>query len=111
MSRTVQRSRRKTQPPLPETTQDINLVGTDWELSLSGETWCHEFMNENEKCLLFSTKTNLNRLSQSEVWYGDGTFSVTPKPFYQLYTIYGVVMGQVMSLAYALLPKKNYECV
>jgi hypothetical protein len=107
MQRTIQRARRRNQPPLPETTLDIKLTDTEWERSISGEVWCRSFVCDNEQCLLFSTNSNLNRISQSEVWYGDGTFSVTPKPFYQLYTIHGVVLGQVLPLIYVLLPKKS----
>ena len=41
------------------------------------------------------------------MWYGDGTFSVAPQHFYQLYTLHGVVLNQVLPLAYCLLTKKS----
>ena len=48
-------------------------------------------------------------LGRSTVWYGDGTFSVAPQHFYQLYTIHGVVLRQTLPLVYCLLTKKSYS--
>ena len=41
------------------------------------------------------------------MWYGDGTFHVAPQHFYQLYTLHGVVMGQLLPLVYCLLARKH----
>ena len=39
----------------------------------------------------------------------DGTFSVAPDVFYQVYTIHGVIENAVIPLVYALLPNKTQE--
>ena len=44
-------------------------------------------------------RKHLQQFGRSKTWYGDGTFHVALQHFYQLYTLHGVVMGQ-------LLPKK-----
>ena len=41
------------------------------------------------------------------MWYGDGTFSIAPVHFYQLYTIHGIVLGQLLPLVYCLMTKKS----
>lgn len=48
-----------------------------------------EFGQGNNRCLIFSTRTNLQLLSQSRHWYADGTFKTAPMLFEQLYTIHG----------------------
>ena len=45
--------------------------------------------------------------AKSTVWYGDGTFSIAPDHFYQLYTIHGIVLGQLLPLLYCLMTKKS----
>ncbi|KAJ8318812.1 hypothetical protein KUTeg_003903, partial [Tegillarca granosa] len=52
-------------------------------------------------------KRNIFRyLCRSTIWYGDGTFSIAPRHFFQLYTIHKMVMGQLLPLIYCLLTKK-----
>ena len=109
MKRTVQRWRRKDQPQLPASSNDMKdtVVGTKWGRTIDGQDWVRIFDADGDACMLFLTIGNMTRLSASSVWYGDGTFSVTPKPYVQLYTIHGVVMDRVFPLAYALLGRKT----
>ena len=60
--------------------------------------------------IIFATVGNLQHLGRAETWYGDGTFSVCPSLFYQLYTIHAEVYGQILLLVFALLPSKSREC-
>ncbi len=57
--------------------------------------------------LIFSTGNNLQLLSAANTWYADGTFSIVPPLFTQLYTIHADCMGQCHPLIYALLPNKQ----
>ena len=41
------------------------------------------------------------------MWYGDGTFHAVPQRFYKLYTLHGVVVGQLQTLLYCLLARKH----
>ena len=62
--------------------------------------------------LMYSTEANLTKLAECEHWFADGTFDASPLIFHQLYTIYGIIEGQNVSLVYCLLPDKkegNYK--
>ena len=53
------------------------------------------------------TEAGFRLLAKSTVWYGDGTFSIAAVHFYQLYTIHGIVLGQLLPLVYCLMTKKS----
>ncbi|MCP3668398.1 MAG: hypothetical protein GY696_38925 [Gammaproteobacteria bacterium] len=57
-----------------------------------------------DRILIFSTNNNLNVLETSDKWFADGTFSISPPLFTQLYTIHAERMNRVHPLIYALLP-------
>ena len=95
----LQRSRRKDQPPLALTLEDLNIQGNHLEE-----------VNSAEIILMFATAANLHHLGKADVWYGDGTFKVCPKLFYQLYTIHAEVHGQILPLVFSLLPSKSKKC-
>ena len=48
--------------------------------------------------IIFATVGNLHHLGRAETWYGDGTFSVCPSLFYQLYTIHAEIHGLTVPL-------------
>ena len=80
-----------------------------------GETQVWQFRdleegNGEEMILVFATATNLYHLSKADGWYGDGTFKVCPKLFYQLYAIHAEVHGQILPLVFILLPSKSKKC-
>ena len=60
--------------------------------------------------IVFATVGNLHHLGRAETWYGDGTFSVCPSLFYQLYTIHAEVHGQIVPLVFNLLYSKSKRC-
>ena len=60
--------------------------------------------------IIFATIGNLQDLRGAEIWSGDGTFTVCPSLFYQLYPIHAEVHGQILPLVYALLPSKSKRC-
>ena len=67
--------------------------------------------NDNDltaRQLLRVIEHSLTRL-WSWTWYGDGTFSVTPPFFKQLYTIHGEYLGTIFPMVFCLLPKKSSE--
>ncbi|XP_015121213.1 uncharacterized protein LOC107043998 [Diachasma alloeum] len=57
---------------------------------------------EKNRLLMFSNDKNLQELEKSEIWAGDGKFSVVPQAFAQLYTIHGNSSGQFLPLVYVL---------
>ena len=98
---------------------DIFTSGT-YARTTEGEVWVYQFWEEvgnllegesddgnqddNIKMIIFATAANLNYLGRSDIWYGDGTFTVCPFLFYQLYTLHAEVHGQIVPLLYSLLP-------
>ena len=57
--------------------------------------------------IIFVTVGNLDYLGRAETWYGDGTFSVCPSLFYQLYIIHAEAHGPIVPLIFNLLPSKS----
>ena len=70
-----------------------------------------EVLGTSHKILLFTTQYNIRKLCESKFWLYDGTFAVTPRIFYQLFTIHGYVgyetNGTCVPLVYALLSGKS----
>ena len=64
-------------------------------------------VGDAERILLFGTDDALALMRQSDHWFGDGTFSVSPLVFFQLYTIHSICEGKVIPCLYALLPNKT----
>ena len=107
--RTIQRERRRNLPPLPKSASEIDIEGK-WRETSNGEDWLIFYESvEGERVLIYSTAQNLYHLSCSKAWYGDGTFSVTPPFFKQLYTIHGEYLGTIFPMVFCLLPKKSSE--
>lgn len=107
LKRIIQRERRKHLPPVPASPAEIVLEGR-WASSEAGDEWV--IFNGDiagERVIILGTDSNLDKLSRSSTWYGDGTFSVTPPMFLQLYTIHGDVDGIIHPLVFCLLPRKS----
>ena len=108
MKRSAQRIRRKNFPPEPTCAQDVHLDG-EW-CKANGEEWLiYQNTRDENTCIILARKANLRKLKQSKVWYGDGTFDVSPKVFYQMYTIHSPVMGKILPMVYCLLSNKSSE--
>ena len=59
--------------------------------------------------LIFATNQALQLLANSEDWFCDGTFSVCPEIFFQLYTVHARVGQRIIPCIFALLPNKTRE--
>lgn len=102
------RSRLKTHPPLPTVRADIELEG-DWTKTKDGQRFLLRSDGDQDKILIFATDIMLQRLATAETLYMDGTFSVCPRVFYQLFTVNIILSGQQFPAVYALLPNKSRE--
>jgi hypothetical protein len=60
----------------------------------------------NDDILIFYSNDAVKRLYDSEIWCVDGTFSVVPKPYYQLYTISYMKNQCVFPSVFACLKNK-----
>ena len=63
--------------------------------------------DKNFGLLVFSTDKMLETLSNSKITLCDGTFKCVPKPFQQLFTIFGVKAGRKLPLIIALMKRKT----
>ena len=69
----------------------------------------HDSGPGGDRILLFGTQSNIQSLSNAEVWGADGAFKVRPAVWAQLYTVHAVVGGYFLPCVYALLPSKSEE--
>ena len=59
-----------------------------------------------ENIQLFFSSSAVEILTSSDVWCVDGTFSIVPKPYYQLYTISALKGAHVYPVVFAILKDK-----
>jgi hypothetical protein len=81
---------------VPRTIADID-VPLDLRSTTRGENFLlHDSgpLDEN-RMLIFATSNNLRILRVSEHWFADGTFSISPQLFFQVYTIHGLMSGRL----------------
>ena len=63
----------------------------------------------SDRIIIFSTLRNLQLLSNTSNWYADGIFKTAPPLFNQLYSIHGIVNGDVLPLVYTSMANKTEE--
>ena len=97
------RARRQNMPQLPTTRAEITLEDS-WTKTTAGDNF---LPHKDDDQLIFGTDENLRLLSAADTVYMDGTFAVTPRLFYQLYTLHICFRGFFLPLIYALLPNKT----
>ena len=90
--------------------ESVDEIPEPLKLTHSGDTFLYfDSGKSDSRILVFATLPALDLLSPSEICHCDGTFSVAPDVFYQVYTIHGVIEIAVISLVYALLPNKTQD--
>ncbi|KAF7637780.1 MULE domain-containing protein [Meloidogyne graminicola] len=66
---------------------------------------------DNERIIMFASRTDLARLATCDVWVCDGTFWSAPALFYQIWIVHGRFrQSAVLPFVYCLLPSKKKEC-
>lgn len=98
MSRTIRRikNKRNAPPMTPRTVQELVLSelytvtskGENFLLYDSGATGD----NGQRRTIIFATQENVEFLQQCREWFMDGTFSICPPLFQQIYTIHGIFL-------------------
>ena len=93
---------------MPKSRQETHQALQQYQLvSNRGERMVHSNDEENG-IIIFTTETNLALLCEDEVAiYGDGTFKVCPRYFYQLYTLHAYKQGFYVPRVFCLLPSKT----
>ncbi|XP_067668115.1 uncharacterized protein [Haliotis asinina] len=96
-------SRAKELPPLPRQRADVN-IPHNYAQTLSGDNF---IIHADNKMTIFTMTSNLQHLSRADTFYCDGTFSISPSIYNQLYTIHAMVNHKMFPLIYGLLPDKK----
>ncbi|XP_071091241.1 uncharacterized protein [Haliotis cracherodii] len=105
---TLYRARRFKLPPLPAHRRDL-VIPDQFQTLDAGKQFLLINDGDDNKILDFSTTSNLLFLCAADTIYGDGTFYVTPRLFYQLYTLHALATNKMVPLVFLLLPDKKKE--
>ena len=71
--------------------------------------WDDSGREDPDRILIFATQRNIDILNEIHDWYCDGTFSISPSLFRQVFTIHVIRNGHNLPLVYCLLPDKKEE--
>ena len=109
IKRTVQRIRQRHQNPLTLPTDRDSLVIDAQYLKTARNRTFLQFDSGavDQRILIFSTEKQLKMLENANYIYLDGTFSVVPELYFQLYTILVTYINHILPAAYILLPGKH----
>jgi hypothetical protein len=108
LEKTISRKRKaaQIQQPIPKTLAEVDIPEeTRTRTELNEHFLLHDSgPADQERVILFGSRTDLARLAASEVWVVDGTFWTCPELFYQLWVIH----GRYRYCTFVCLLKNNY---
>ena len=110
--RTMRNSRKDSLPPNPATLQEL-VLEDEW--TMTGGTNPKPFMmydngpQAEARIIIYATDQGLKLLSQSQQWFMDGNFAISPQHFAQLYVIRVKLGETAISAVYAFLRRKNQD--
>lgn len=89
LKKALRRERRRHLPPNPKTLDEIIELPGRYQRTLSNERFLMYDSRVDEtfgegRVLAFATRSNLEKLANSDTWYLDGTFKVSPVIFTQV---------------------------
>ena len=99
------------QLPITANREDVHEIPLQYQRSYANEQFLifDSGQGDADRISIFGTNQSLQLLSQSQSWFGDGTFKVCPQIFFQICTIHAQINGRVLPCIYTLLPKKTKE--
>ena len=108
MRRSIRRAREGDNPPAPPAVNRGFVIPPEYQNMENGDPFLRFDNNDpNDRILIFGTDDSLGFLANADDWYMDGTFTVAPPQFNQLYTVHGLSGDHHVVGCYALLPNKN----
>jgi hypothetical protein len=108
--RTIRRFRAVAGDPVnPRDRANVPIIPDEFQVTSNGDRFLlHDSgVGDADRMIIFGTDQCLDLLKQSDHWFCDGTFAVSPEIFYQVYTIHAICNGKVVPCIYALLPNKT----
>ena len=96
-------------PAIPQNRAGIPVIPNEFLQTINGNRFLlHDSCDgDPNRLLIFATNEGLSLLESSDHWFADGTCSVSPNTFFQVYTVHAVFHGRVLPCAFALLPNKT----
>ena len=96
-------------PANPQNRANIPVIPNEFSVNCRGDQFLlyDSGVGDVNRILVFATDDALSLLRQSDHWFGDGTFSVSPLVFFQVYTIHSICEEKVVPCLFALLPNKT----
>jgi len=87
MSRIIQRTRiTKENPPVNPSNANDLIIPEIYKFTNKNELFLsYDSGNNESRILIFTTKSNLNLLQESDNWLGDGTIKTVPSIFSVIY--------------------------
>ncbi|KAL8581918.1 hypothetical protein ACOMHN_010292 [Nucella lapillus] len=105
----MQRARAATMLAIPRTIEDVQVEGP-W-----AETWNQDrFLLHSDNdwgILIFATDENLSLVQRCRNLYMDGTFKSCPRPYTQVFTIFGRFNGFVIPFVHVLMESKRLAII
>ncbi|XP_041369007.1 uncharacterized protein LOC121383200 [Gigantopelta aegis] len=108
IKRALRRERAKHMPKNPTSLRDL-MLDDEWTTSSDGDRFLiyDNGVDSSDRMLVFGTDDGLRHLASSESWFMDGTFTVAPLLFTQLYVIRVPLGESAVTCVYAFLPNKH----
>ena len=99
------------QLPSQANREDVPGLPLQYQRSYANEQFLifNSGQGDADRIFIFGTNQSLQLLSQSQKWFGDGTFKVCPQIFFQIYTIRAQINGCILPCIYALFLNKTEE--
>ncbi len=94
-------------PSLPKSLEELSIKDRFCETNLGEKFLINDIQLEGHRITLFCSKTGLEILSKSKVWHADGTFSITPPLYTQVYLIHGYYKDKMFPASIAILTGKT----
>ncbi|CAM4741232.1 unnamed protein product [Rotaria magnacalcarata] len=117
LKRNVRKIRQRSQNPLSlPTTRDSIVIDLQYTITARNRTFLYfDSGSIDQRILIFSAKKQLKILENANYIYIyiyiyiylDGTFSVVPELYFQLYTIHATYLSHIVPVVYILLPGKH----
>ena len=94
--------------PTPAHREDIPDLPQAYRTTTNGDPFLvyDSGVGDEVRIFTFASQDASQFLGDSEHWYADGTFSVCPGVFFQLYTIHGQCDGRIFPCVFSLLSSK-----
>ena len=110
--RMIRRQRNPEFPPVPQLLRELEINDDSPWAKTGGENpqrfkFFDNGIDSNSRIIAYSSDQQLRHLSNSDYWYMDGNFKMSPLGFKQLYLIHASLGESSVPVVFAFLERKN----